>query len=151
MNGHRSLGGGIAAVLAVLAFGGAATCATGEEQPAATGVEAKAAEGGGEIKAAAAAPDAAATGAAETPAAEPAKSAINVKKLFAANCSWCHDGYGMHAGKGPALAGTLMTEKQVSERIRNGKEGAMPSFRKTLSDEQIAAFASYIKNLKPEN
>ena len=151
MIGQRYLGGGVAALVVLLAIGGAATRAIGEEQPAATGAEAKAAENSGENKSAAAAPDAAAAGTADTPAAEPAKPAINVKKLFAANCSWCHDGYGLHAGKGPALAGTLMTEKQVSDRIRNGKEGAMPSFRKTLSDEQIAAFASYIKNLKPEN
>ena len=85
-----------------------------------------------------------------TPAA-PAAPAINVKKLFATNCSWCHDDYGMAAGKGPRLAGTDMTEKQVYERIKNGKSGAMPSFAKTLSPEQIAAFAAYIKSLKPQD
>src|ERR1700704_841320 len=34
-----------------------------------------------------------------------AKPAVDVKKVFATNCSWCHDGYGMDAGKGPKLAG----------------------------------------------
>ena len=29
---------------------------------------------------------------------------FDIKKLFATNCSWCHDGYGMDGGKGPALA-----------------------------------------------
>jgi mono/diheme cytochrome c family protein len=36
--------------------------------------------------------------------AEPAKPTVDVKKVFATNCSWCHDGYGMDAGKGPKLA-----------------------------------------------
>jgi mono/diheme cytochrome c family protein len=79
----------------------------------------------------------------------PAPSTEDVKKLFAANCSWCHGAYGMEADKGPRLAGTEMTERQIQSRIRNGKPGMMPSFRKVLSDEQISAFASYIKSLKP--
>ena len=82
---------------------------------------------------------------------EPAEiSVTEIKQLFAAQCSWCHGAYGMKADKGPQLAGTLMTEKQVFDRIKNGKSGLMPSFKKALSDEQIAAFAKYIKSLKPE-
>ena len=73
---------------------------------------------------------------------------INVKKLFAAQCAWCHADYGMKAGKAVQLAGTRMTEKQVASRIRNGKEDAMPAFRKTLTEEQIQAFTTYIKGLK---
>ena len=42
-----------------------------------------------------------------------------------------------------------MTEHQVEERIRNGKPGYMPSFRKSLNDGQIALMAKYIKSLKP--
>ncbi len=42
-----------------------------------------------------------------------------------------------------------MTEHQVEERIRNGKPGYMPSFRKSLDDGQIALMAKYIKSLKP--
>ena len=56
----------------------------------------------------------------------------------------------MKAGKGPQLAGTKMTEKQVESRIRNGKEDAMPPFKRVLTPEQITAFAKYIKGLKPE-
>jgi mono/diheme cytochrome c family protein len=73
------------------------------------------------------------------------------KTLFAAQCGWCHGDYGMQAGKGPRLAGTKMTEHQVEERIRNGKPGYMPSFRKALDDEQIALMANYIKSLKPQD
>ena len=57
-----------------------------------------------------------------------------IKKLFANNCSWCHGAYGMTADKGPRLAGTKMTEEEVRERIRHGKEGYMPSFAKVLTD-----------------
>ena len=86
-----------------------------------------------------------------TPAA-PAPKPINVKTMFAMNCSWCHDGYGLHAGKGPKLAGTQMTAEQVYARIAKGKSGMMPGFEKTLSKDQIDAFVAYIKSLKdPES
>ncbi len=71
------------------------------------------------------------------------------KQIFAAQCSWCHGNYGMTADKGPKLAGTQMTEKEVEERIHNGKPGYMPSFKRFLSDQQIALMAKYIKSLKP--
>jgi mono/diheme cytochrome c family protein len=77
-----------------------------------------------------------------------AASAIDVRKLFAAQCAWCHADYGMKAGKGPRLAGTRLTERQVYNTIRNGKADAMPPFRRTLTEEQIQAFASYIKGLE---
>jgi mono/diheme cytochrome c family protein len=70
------------------------------------------------------------------------------KMIFAGQCSWCHGDYGMAADKGPRLAGTQMTRQQVEERIRNGKQGLMPSFRKFLDDGQIALMARYIKSLK---
>jgi mono/diheme cytochrome c family protein len=71
------------------------------------------------------------------------------KEIFAAQCSWCHGNYGMTADKGPKLAGTTMTELEVEERIRNGKPGFMPSFRRFLDDQQIKLMAEYIKSLKP--
>ncbi len=94
----------------------------------------------------AAAPTVAAPAAAE--AAEPEKPHIDVRKLFAMNCSWCHDGYGLHAGKGPKLAGTQMNKEQIYKRIAKGKSGMMPGFEKTLKKEQIEAFVDYIKALK---
>lgn len=75
---------------------------------------------------------------------------VNIKKVFAANCSWCHDGYGLHGGKGPALAGTALNAQQVSDRIKNGKSGLMPGFAKTLSEKEIAALTTYIMGLKPQ-
>lgn len=81
---------------------------------------------------------------------EAAGSEIDVKKLFAAQCAWCHADYGMKAGKAPQLAGTRLTERQVYNAIRNGKADAMPPFRRTLTEEQIQAFAKYIKSLEPQ-
>jgi mono/diheme cytochrome c family protein len=72
---------------------------------------------------------------------------MDMKKLFATNCSWCHDGYGMDAGKGPKLAGTTKSHEQVAAQIANGKSGYMPGFKKTLKEEQIEALAAYIKAL----
>jgi mono/diheme cytochrome c family protein len=77
----------------------------------------------------------------------PEKPKIDVRKLFATNCSWCHQDYGMKAADGPKLAGTHLTEEQVIEQISKGKS-PMPGFRKSLSREQIEALAKYIKGLK---
>ena len=71
------------------------------------------------------------------------------KAIFAAQCGWCHGSYGMAPDKGPRLAGTQMTEREVQERIRDGKPGYMPSFHRFLDDEQIALMAKYIKSLVP--
>ena len=72
---------------------------------------------------------------------------VDVKKLFATNCSWCHDGYGMDGGRGPALAGTSKTYEQVVKQITSGKSGYMPGFGKVLKTEQVQALAEYIKSL----
>jgi len=90
----------------------------------------------------------AAEAAAPAAPAAPVPKPIDVKKMFAMNCSWCHDGYGLHAGKGPKLAGTQMSAEQVYLRIAKGKSGMMPGFEKTLSKDQIDAFVAYIKGLK---
>ena len=79
-------------------------------------------------------------------------SSEHVRKVFATNCSWCHGDFGKKAGKGgPKLAGTEMTEKQIHDRIFNGAPGgAMPSYKKMLTDEEINALAIYIKTLPAE-
>jgi len=70
----------------------------------------------------------------------------DAKRLFAANCSWCHQDFGMRQGDGPKLAGTSKTEEQVIERIKHGKT-PMPSFEGKLSEKDIKALAQYIKAL----
>jgi mono/diheme cytochrome c family protein len=87
----------------------------------------------------------------DAPASVTEEERTAAKAIFGAQCGWCHGNFGMTADKGPALAGTQMTEHEVQERIRNGKSGYMPSFRKFLNDDQIALMAKYIKSLKPED
>ena len=72
---------------------------------------------------------------------------LDIEKLFATNCSWCHDAYGMQPGKGPKLAGTSKSKEQVMSQITNGKPGYMPAFKAVLKEEQIQAMAEYIKAL----
>jgi len=86
-----------------------------------------------------------ATAQAANPANE--KYHVDVTKLFATHCSWCHDAYGMQAGKGPKLAGTSKSKEQVVDQISNGKAGYMPAFKSVLKDEQIQAMAEYVKAL----
>lgn len=90
---------------------------------------------------------AAPTPTAPAPAAQAPAKPIDVRKLFATNCSWCHQDYGMKAADGPKLAGTRLTYEQVIERIQRGKS-PMPGFRKLLNQDQIEALATYIKGLK---
>jgi mono/diheme cytochrome c family protein len=69
------------------------------------------------------------------------------RKLFASNCAWCHNNFGLEAGKGPKLAGTRLSHQGVMDRIANGKSGMMPAYRKQLSEREIQALAEYIKAL----
>jgi len=74
---------------------------------------------------------------------------MDVKRLFASRCSWCHQGYGMKQADGPRLAGTNKSREVVIDRISRGKS-PMPGFRKQLKPYQIEALADYIKALPAE-
>lgn len=73
-----------------------------------------------------------------------------VEQLFASICGFCHQDGGRIAGKGPQLAHTGQSDAFIINRIKNGKEGAMPAFEGRLSDAQIKAIIHYIRNLQPE-
>jgi mono/diheme cytochrome c family protein len=75
---------------------------------------------------------------------------LNVKALFASNCGFCHSDGGRAAGKGPQLMDTQRTDEFLRDRIKNGKEGAMPAFGQMFTDSDIDAIISYIHQLKPE-
>jgi mono/diheme cytochrome c family protein len=77
-------------------------------------------------------------------------STIDVQALFASTCSFCHGDGGRAAGKGPQLMNTTRTDEFLRDRIKNGKEGAMPAFGQTLSDADVDAIIKYIRELKPE-
>ena len=74
---------------------------------------------------------------------------MDIKKLFAQKCSWCHQGYGMRQADGPKLAGTDKTREQLMKQIANGKS-PMPGFKTQLKEHEIQALADYIKAL-PKN
>jgi len=89
------------------------------------------------------------------PAANPVAPAnpaepLDVEKLFANVCGWCHSNGGRAAGKGPQLMGTTLTDAEIVHRIKAGKPGAMPSFAGAFTDDQITAIVRYIRNLKDE-
>lgn len=87
---------------------------------------------------------------AQQPAATTNEPANDVRQLFASTCGYCHSNGGRAAGKGPQLMNTARSDEFIRERIKNGKEGAMPAFGETFSDAQIAAIVKYIRSLKPE-
>lgn len=74
------------------------------------------------------------------------KYGLNIKKIFATKCSWCHQGYGMKRADGPKLAGTTLSQEQVAKQIRSGKS-PMPGFKSQLKEEEIQALAEYIRGL----
>jgi mono/diheme cytochrome c family protein len=74
---------------------------------------------------------------------------MDIKKLFAQKCSWCHQGYGMRQADGPKLAGTHKTHEQLIKQIANGKS-PMPGFKNQLKEHELQALADYIKAL-PSN
>jgi mono/diheme cytochrome c family protein len=74
---------------------------------------------------------------------------LDIKKIFAQKCSWCHQGYGMRQADGPKLAGSDKTHEQLMKQIRNGKS-PMPGFKNQLKDYEVEALADYIKAL-PKN
>ena len=54
-------------------------------------------------------------------------SDAQVNELFATTCGWCHQNGGRQAGKGPKLADTKRSDAFIANRIKQGKEGAMPA------------------------
>src|SRR5262245_34490519 len=70
-------------------------------------------------------------------------------QIFASTCGWCHSKGGREAGKGPRLLGTTLTDAEIANRIRKGKQGYMPAFDGAFSDAEVNGLVAYIRNLKP--
>ena len=68
--------------------------------------------------------------------------------LFIANCSACHQRNGQGIPQAfPALAGDALVQddpRRIAAVLLNGR-GGMPAFKTQLTDEQIAAVASYVR------
>jgi hypothetical protein len=59
------------------------------------------------------------------------------------------DDAGRAAGKGPQLMDSPRDDDYLKNRIKMGKEGAMPAFGAAFSDAQIDEIIKYIRSLKP--
>jgi mono/diheme cytochrome c family protein len=87
---------------------------------------------------------------AQQPAAPaPGNEQIDVGQLFATTCGWCHSDGGRAAGKGPQLMNSQRDDDFIRNRIKNGKQGAMPAFGAMFTDAQIDQIVKYIRALKP--
>ena len=88
---------------------------------------------------------------AQQPATTPApdNAPFDVEQLFAATCGFCHADGGRAPGRGPQLMDTPRDDDFIRNRIKNGKEGAMPAFGAAFSDAQIDQIIKYIRALKP--
>ena len=64
-------------------------------------------------------------------------------------CGFCHSDGGRVAGRGPQLMNTQRSDDFIRNRIKMGKEGAMPAFGVAFSDAQIDQIIKYIRSLKP--
>ena len=71
-------------------------------------------------------------------------------RLFATTCGFCHQDGGRVAGRGPKLAGTDRPDDYILNRIRTGKEGAMPAYGRAFSDVQMRSLIAYIRSLKDD-
>jgi mono/diheme cytochrome c family protein len=89
------------------------------------------------------------TAAADDQAPAPAQHKLDVDQLFATICGFCHSDGGRVAGKGPQLMNTTRSDDFIRNRIKNGKEGAMPAFGRTFSDSDIDQIIAHIRALKP--
>lgn len=85
------------------------------------------------------------------PAAAGTAAPMDVEKLFAGSCGWCHSDGGRVAGKGPQLMGIKLTDGEIIHQIRNGTTGQMPAFGSAFTDTQLQAIVKYIRNLRPSH
>jgi mono/diheme cytochrome c family protein len=79
----------------------------------------------------------------------PDNGQLDARQLFATTCGWCHSDGGRVAGRGPQLMDTKRDDDFIRNRIKNGKEGAMPAFGAAFNDAQIEKIIEYIHALKP--
>ena len=87
----------------------------------------------------------------EAPAGRRSADPLVGEQIFASTCGFCHQDGGRVAGRGPKLAGTDQPDAYLLNRIRVGKEGAMPAYGRALSEGQLRSLLAYIRSLKDES
>jgi cytochrome c6 len=89
----------------------------------------------------------------ETETAEAAGDPVAGKEVFlgSAGCAGCHtlSDAGSTGSIGPNLDAASPSHDKAVERVTNG-QGAMPSFKDTLSEEQIQDVAAYVSSVTEE-
>ena len=86
----------------------------------------------------------------ETTASPPGADPAAGQQIFASTCGFCHQDGGRAAGRGPKLAGTDRPDAYLLNRIRVGKDGAMPAYGRAFSDAQLRSLVAYIRSLKDD-
>ncbi|MBR0958103.1 cytochrome c [Bradyrhizobium japonicum] len=79
----------------------------------------------------------------------PENATFEVEQVFAGTCGFCHSDGGRAAGKGPQLMNSPRDDEFIRNRIKHGKQGAMPAFDGAFTDVQIDQIVKYIRALKP--
>lgn len=69
------------------------------------------------------------------------------RAVFLKNCAHCH-GADARGDEGPDLHDLDWTDKQIADRIRNGKKGQMTAFAGKLSPQEINELIGYLRTLK---
>jgi mono/diheme cytochrome c family protein len=78
-----------------------------------------------------------------------AKPPRDPAQIFATTCGWCHHKGGREAGKGPQLMGTRLSDGDIVQRIRKGKQGFMPGYEGAFSEAELEGLVLYIRALQP--
>jgi mono/diheme cytochrome c family protein len=68
-------------------------------------------------------------------------------KAFLASCAHCH-GADASGDEGPDLHGLEVSDRHISATIMRGIKGEMPSFRKKLEADDVAALTAYLRSLR---
>jgi len=74
---------------------------------------------------------------------------LDVKNVFRNICSFCHEDYGRHAGKGPQLMNDPNSDEFLFKRIKEGVPGRMAAWGSVFTDDQIRQIVKFIRSLKP--
>lgn len=80
--------------------------------------------------------------------ASDAQTPVN-KRLFAKNCSQCHDIEGnAQKSNAPILSKSTLTDEEIKKTIRKGR-GMMPSYNeRDISEEELQAISNYVLSLR---
>jgi mono/diheme cytochrome c family protein len=67
--------------------------------------------------------------------------------LFEHNCAHCH-GEDARGDEGPNLHNLAMSDARITNRIKGGVKGEMPSFAKKFNDADVQALIAFLRTLK---